>query len=284
MSGFPPNGYGQAIYPQYYPQYQPQPQLPPVQYAQQQLPQIPYKMEGNASLNAIFGNNYFAQGYGTFEFSPSSLTMGPAFSNSPLFNQPSGGVLGGQGGMQGGMMGGGSMSPMYAGGGNNFGGADIFGQGMMPSFADFANMGMQQGGANALYANDNSSPYEQNPRGVAQSFNHYGFDQFGRMIGNFYDIASNGVDQMAYRGRVVGPIDPKSLSGSAYIANPIIMGQVFGVGPASFGQVTDKGAYAYGGAEAYNWNNKSPGQVLLDYDGPAIYNTSNPKLNQYGQR
>lgn len=275
----------QAAYPQ-----QAMPFRPiPMQYAQQQLPMVPYQMQGDAALNATFGTNYFAQGHGLFEFNAGGLKMSPAFSNSPLFEKPQGGVFGGAqgGGVQGGgMMGGGfgqsMMSPMYAGGGGQFGGADVFGQGMMPTFADLN--GASQDPSQALFQNNPVSPFEQLPRGTAQSFNHYGFDHFGRLIGNFFDMASNGVDQLAYRNRVVGPVDPSTLTGSAFIANPIVMGQVFGVGPAGYAEVNANGAYAYGGAEAYSWNNRTQGQVLLDYDGPAIYGNSNPQLQGYGGR
>lgn len=275
-----------------------QSQFPPAQYSTQQLPLLPYQMAGNASLNAIFGNNYSAEGYGSFEFTPSSLTMGPAYSDSPLFNVPSGGVATGLSSLNG------------TNNGSDFGGVDLFGQGFLPdalgsnsalmanaspfsggSAAGYSQLGQMSPGvasqdqtsqnmdASQLYGNNPISPFETLPRGTAQSVNHYGFDQYGRFIGNFFDIASNGVDKLAYRGRVAGPIDPASLRGSATIANPIIMGQVFGVGPASFAQVTDKGAYAYGGAEAYSWNQRAPGQVLLDYDGPALYTNANPRLN-----
>lgn len=280
-------------------QYVPQ-QRYPMQYGMQSgLPPVPYQMDGSAQGNYIFGNNYSAQGYGNFEFRSDSLTMGPAFSNAPLFEQgPNGGGMddfgmggfgGSQGGFGGGMGGSGYMNPMYSGGSgfgdSTYGGLDVFGQGVVPNFGsgfnDFGGFGGGQGGP-GIYGNDDIYPFEVLPRGMAQSFNHYGIDQFGRMIGNFFDIASNGVDALNYRSRVVGPVDPATLRGSAYIANPLLMGEVMGVGPASFAQVTQNGAYSYGGASAKLWNNRTPGQVLLDYDGPDIFQATSPLLTGYG--
>ena len=117
-----------------------------------------------------------------------------------------------------------------------------------------------------IYANEQPQSYESLPRGIAQTFNHIGFDAFGRMIGNLYDMASNGLNQFAYRNRTVGPVDPSSLTSYGYVANPGMVAYVSGVGPGSYANVTKSGTQAYGGAQAWLFDPASG--VLQDYSGP----------------
>jgi hypothetical protein len=282
------------------PYYAPNP-MPPVQYGYQSGPQVPYQSNEQVSFEGIFGTKYYAQGPYTFQFSPTKLSMGPSARNGPIFNNPTGGFASGNGG--------------------NFGGTDLFGSNMMPSFEEMANS-MNYGGGlggygggmpgsfaasgslggnpyafasgdasafagdmggQGLYSNSPSYPFEVEPRGFAQSYNHGGFLPDGQFIGNFYDIAGDGVDNLTYRHSIVGPIDPLSMNGYASINNLLFSGQVYGVGPGAYAEVTQYGAYATGGAEAYLWNNRNGSsgsngnginkgyQVLFDYDGPALY-------------
>lgn len=268
--------------------------------------QMSYGSNANLSLNSIYHTQMYASGYGQISGDANSLTLGPAVSNGPIFSngqqvsgyslppQPAYGSPSPAGyGMPNlgsyfsslptAQMGApspmgypsvGSMMPNYGSGIPNATSYGTMPGGAPTSFQPYgqgqSNYGMGNplatGGQPPIYSNEQPQPYESLPRGIAQSFNHIGFDAYGRMVGNLYDLASNGLNAFSYRNRVVGPVDPSSLSSFGYVSNPGLVGYVSGVGPSSYAKVTKTGTQAYGGAQAWLFDPVSG--VLQDYSGP----------------
>lgn len=283
------------------------------------MPQVAqqYSNQAQGSLQGINGHSAFFGGYGQIETNVTGVRLSTPFTYAPLFNQPQipfqdNGMFpiyaGGNGVPTGSPQGGGYPS---VGGYPGVGGyPDPSGAFITPSFSpnsggiptsmmpllnnamgipNFAGTGGYggQGGGQApagafapSYQNVNSLQDEAS-RGIANRFAHYGFDSFGRMIGNFYDVMTNGIDKTFYRNRVVGPVDPGSLSGSGGVVNPMGAFFVSGIGPSSFAEANSEGAKAFGGGEAYVYSSRSPGGVLLDYDGPRKYFNYSPTINRF---
>lgn len=249
-----------------------------------QQPQVPFGYPSNGNLGfpsapsgypAAFAN---ASAFGNGFANASAAAFRSPYGTPPSYSSPYG------------IPGGGFYSP-FAGASPSIAGypaaANLGGLNGFPALNGFSNA---QGGSTVptQFALNPLTPFEQLPRGFAQSINNYTYrpdptnpDGFSP-IGTFFDYADNGADQVFYSADIQG-VDPLSLNGSGFQASPAGIFYVTGINPVSYGEASQNGAFSYGGASAYVYGIKGTG-VLHDYSGPGLYQNYNPALNFYANQ